>query len=148
MKISGDFNEGKHFHCDRDDLEPNTEYLFRVCGRRGTDIYNGTALPFKTPIYCNTALNRNGGPEGLDTTYVMGPVAGRVNVEFDAMPIPDKLEIWQGSRLILSTYDFVSGVHTWENVQYNPDDGQEWRVHVSKNSNEGTWWTLSVSCPQ
>ncbi len=143
----GNFNTGDSFYAVVNNLEQNTSYSFRSCGREGNRIFDGGVLTFKTNITCGTPLSADGGSEGLSVNFGMGPSAGYATVEFEAYQIPDKLVILHGGRQIYSTNGYVSGYHS-SRVYHNPSYGQEWVIKVYGNTNTGTAWDLNITCPQ
>ena len=157
IATSGSLNAGANFACTATGLSPGTNYNYRVCGRQGDRISDGGSKPFRTGgVQCGQTASYSGGSEGLTVTYGMGTTSGNSSVEFEAYTIPDKLEIWQGSRMLYSTKEcgvfgcssgYVSNYHT-ANVYHNPYYGETWQIKVYGNANTDTKWVVKVSCPQ
>ena len=157
MATSGSLDTDDDFWLTITGLSPGTNYNYRVCGREGSRISDGGVKPFRTGgTQCGQSAYYSGGSEGLTVTYGMGSRSGYSRVDFEAYTIPDKLEIWQGGRLLYVTEKcgtfscvpaYVSGHHT-ANILHNPIYGSTWQIKVYGNSNTNTQWQVKVSCPQ
>lgn len=157
IATSGNFDTGEGFYCIADGLSPGTDYKFRVCGREGDRISDGGVKSFKTGgTQCGASASYSGGTEGLSITYGMGSSSGYSLVEFEAYEVPDKLEIWQGDKLLYTTSEcsvfgcssgYVSGYHS-KQVYHNPSNGEIWKIRVYGNSITSTKWDVKISCPE
>lgn len=157
IATSGSLDTGEDFWLTITGLSPGTNYNYRVCGREGSRISDGGVKSFRTGgTQCGHSASYSGGSEGLTVTYGMGSRSGYSRIDFEAYSIPDKLEIWQGGRLLYVTKKcgtfscvpaYVSGHHT-ANILHNPIYGSTWQIKVYGNSNTNTQWQVKVSCPQ
>jgi hypothetical protein len=114
----------------------------------------GVVVPYVAPptaIPCGGSISSRGGPEGFATTMDMGSTAGQVSVAFEAYMIPDSLSITSQNgpkTSIANSGGYVNGYRTYS-YDFDPDAlGSRYvTVKVTGNSDQGTRWELSVSCP-
>ncbi|MFC4313121.1 hypothetical protein ACFPN2_28845 [Steroidobacter flavus] len=103
------------------------------------------------PVPCGQEISAGGSSEGYNQLMELGTDAGPVQVEFEAYSIPDKFEIRaenSAQSVLVTTTNMVSGWHTWT-YPFDPATlgTTKVRVRVTGNSDPGTLWTATVSCP-
>ncbi|MFC4312633.1 hypothetical protein ACFPN2_26350 [Steroidobacter flavus] len=112
----------------------------------------GKVVTYSPPLVpCGQPLSAGGSSEGFNQVMEMGSEAGPVQIEFEAYSIPDKFEVRAESSaapVLVTTTNQVSGWHTWT-YQFNPTSlgTSKFRIRVTGNSDPGTLWTATVSCP-
>jgi hypothetical protein len=121
-------------------------------------------IVLRVPLTCADA--HMSGSEGLTAMSVnLGTKAGTVNVNYDTYTVPDRIDVYQGTRWLAGTGadtgllvpplcqcssplpGFVgkTGVLTFT---YNPSNGQYITIYVSGCLGNSTAWTFSMVCAQ
>lgn len=123
---------------------------YTATGPGGTVSFAESALATVAPaLPCGQPISSTGSTEGLNIVEELGSVAGTVSVAFDAYDIPDGLTISSISNqaVLATTNGLVKGSKSFS-FPHNPGaNGTKVRVKVDGNSNTGTAWALTVSCP-
>jgi hypothetical protein len=105
------------------------------------------------PVICSTPRSDSGGWQGIDYTMNLGTRAGRVQVQYEAYSIPDKLVITSQNANHTSFVDtgtLISGFHTYQ-FDYDPVTLGSNQIHVVVTGNpeptHSTAWNTVVGCP-
>ena len=123
-----------------------------------------TQIVLRVPLTCADA--KMSGNEGLTAmTINLGSKAGTINVNYDTFTVPDRIDIYQGTRWLTGTGTdtgllvpplcqcsnplpgFVGkvGILTFT---YNPSYGQYITIYVSGCLGNSTAWNFSMVCAQ
>ena len=101
---------------------------------------------------CNTD-SKSGGQGVTETIHYLGPRRGRVSLSYENKSIPDRIQVFRGTRTLATTDDFVSGNGTIA-FDWNPPPGapgSELTVRVVVSGGQGprgtTEWAYRLACP-
>lgn len=107
-------------------------------------------VPPTPPISCGTVLSRKGYFSSSPQTYemLMGETSGRVEWEFEAYYLPDRLTIRskKTNERIYRTGDFVQGGYS-NSFEFNPAIHGTILEVVIETREPSTVWTYAMSCP-
>lgn len=88
-----------------------------------------------------------------ETIHYLGPRRGPVTLAYENKSIPDRIQVFRGSRLIAETNGFVSGNGTIS-FDWNPPagaPGSELTVRVVVSGGQSgrgtTEWAYRLACP-
>ena len=109
------------------------------------------------PITCNS-LTKSGGFGVTKTIVDLGPSSGIVHLTYDMRNVPDKLEVLDGNRLLVSTYDvpgnqngFVGGnneASCCSTLKFGYDANRMRQCTVVVTGIEdSTKWRFQIDCP-
>jgi hypothetical protein len=126
-----------------------------------------TCITLRDPIDCSNASAS--GSDGLTFTQVeMGDNAGSVEITYDTYSIPDRIDVYQGSKWLTGTgndpQSLVPPIADCDDVtpgdgsgfigandvltfNYNPSQGKTITVVASGCIGSGTAWDWSMICP-
>ena len=101
---------------------------------------------------CNTD-SKSGGQGVTETIHYLGPRRGRVSLSYENKSIPDRIQVFRGTRTLATTDGFVSGNVTIA-FDWNPPPGapgSELTVRVVVSGGQGprgtTEWAYRLACP-
>ena len=88
----------------------------------------------------------SGGTEGDERTIQLTAKQGTVKLNYEMFDVPDRIEIFQGEKLVYQSDGFVSGYHS-ESITLNGDSGRL-RVKLTGNEIPSTLWNYTLECPR
>lgn len=88
----------------------------------------------------------SGGTEGDERTIQLTAKQGTVKLNYEMFDVPDRIEIFQGEKLVYQSDGFVSGYHS-ESITLNGDSGRL-RVKLTGNEIPTTLWNYTLECPR
>lgn len=87
----------------------------------------------------------SGGTEGDERTIQLTAKQGTVKLNYDMFDVPDRIEIFQGEKLVYESDGFVSGRHS-KSINLNGDSGRL-KVKLTGNEITSTKWNYTLECP-
>lgn len=96
---------------------------------------------------CDFKKDNDGGQGQDETKYALGSKSGIVNISYDMVDEPDKMDVYYDGKLVATTSRLVSktGALTF---RYNAQIGKpEYCIVIMTAPRDGTHWYYTVHCP-
>lgn len=152
---------GRNLYCKYDNWR--TENKIKEVKEEMDTLYNKMRRTETVAVPCGKTINHIGKNEYWDTRFYIGNQSGRLSINFDAKPIPDRLEVIYDGELVAETnMAYIKG-HTelngkgfqtgdttlFFNYKYDKHKPTELLLRVIPNkTSASTQWTLKLNCPQ
>ena len=143
-----------------------TYELYDVAGNVSRPVHTGVGIEGQAQGCANGQPYQETGHEGLTVRVIkLGNTPGRINIQYDMHPQPDRMDIEYNGQWVASTGmvlnanqypppgscsnrqpGYVSGTGT-TGFNYDPSKAQEFTIYMSGCYDGGTVWDFQVDCP-
>jgi hypothetical protein len=107
-----------------------------------------TCAPPPGTAPCNTNIAESGGRGYFKKLHDLGSNPGQVNIKYNMLSVPDKMEIFYDNILVASTGSLISGTGNLS-FNYNAEPGKpRYCTVVLTAPKSGTEWNYYLGCPK
>ena len=97
---------------------------------------------------CNTNIAESGGRGYFEKNHDLGATAGTVNIKYDMLNIPDKMEVYYDGQLVASTQQDVSGAGILSFYYPAMPGKPRYCTVIMTAPQSGTQWGYFIGCPE